>query len=135
MTHGSGAHNSENLMDGNIWLLLTMADGNIAEQHQTTPLDNSCEGSSSHVHLYLPPTFKPIDWALTGEGESGDWQTKNLNVGLVLNSAEKQNQDQDWTFHFHLTFQLKWYKQPVCMIELENSLKEKEHYAVATQLE
>jgi hypothetical protein len=58
---------------------------------------------------------------LPEEGESMDWQTKNLNVGLVLDCAERQNQD--WKSHFHLAFQLQWNKQPVRAIELENSLK------------
>jgi hypothetical protein len=59
---------------------------------------------------------------LTEEGESGDWQTKNLNVGLVLNSAERQNRD--WKSHFHLAFQLQRNKQLDHTIELENSQKQ-----------
>jgi hypothetical protein len=65
--------------------------------------------------------FKVVSLMLTEEGENRDWQTKNLNVGLVLYSAERQNQD--WKSHFQLAFQLQRNKQPVCAIELENSLK------------
>jgi hypothetical protein len=43
-----------------------------------------------------------LDWMLTEEGESRDWQTKNLNLGLVLNSTERQSRGRK--SHFHLAF-------------------------------